>query len=324
MTIRNTFIDFLRGLAIIVMILIHTTSFFPSDKLATSIWNWSQFAVPVFVFCSGYLFFKKQFQHKQYILLYVKKRIPRFLIPYYIFLPFFLLAVFFLNSKLITGKYILQSIFIIGGVDINWLVLLFLYFTFLLPLIVLLYQRYKVGFWFFFLISAGSSIVFLFYHPPVSYKLIMWIPWTTILFFSFWYMRFEQHKKARILLLSGLLLVYIISYYIQTIFHHDLVLRNNKYPPNIYFLSYGMVCIVLLSFILPYFFKNKRVSLILHFFSFYSYQIYFLHYVLLTVFSFQIAKYHLNWVTFSLIVLSTTVLTQLLWNWIRVHLAPRI
>ena len=59
MTQRDQLIDNLRGLAMIVMILTHATAYFPNDIVSFTLWNWSNFAVPIFLFCSVYLFIKK-------------------------------------------------------------------------------------------------------------------------------------------------------------------------------------------------------------------------------------------------------------------------
>jgi len=55
---RDKMIDNLRGMAMLAMIVIHSISYFFSDKLSFLIWDYSQWAVPVFFFCSFYLFFK--------------------------------------------------------------------------------------------------------------------------------------------------------------------------------------------------------------------------------------------------------------------------
>ncbi|MBI3887543.1 acyltransferase family protein [Candidatus Microgenomates bacterium] len=130
---RTQLIDTLRGLAMLVMILTHTTVFFLQDPSANFLWNWSHFAVPIFVFCSVYLFFQKSLYDKIAFWSFVKKRFVRLLIPYYWFLLFFLIILFFTKPETLSIKYLLQSIFVIGGVDINWLVLLFMMITIILP-----------------------------------------------------------------------------------------------------------------------------------------------------------------------------------------------
>src|SRR6266403_5134039 len=97
MTERNQLIDNLRGVSMIVIILTHTTAFFPGDKVAYLLWNWSHFAVPIFLFCSAYLFLKKSDDKPLHFFSYLKKRVVRLLLPYYLFFFFFLIALFFIS-----------------------------------------------------------------------------------------------------------------------------------------------------------------------------------------------------------------------------------
>jgi peptidoglycan/LPS O-acetylase OafA/YrhL len=329
-------IDFLRGLAIIVMIITHTTAFFPHDKIASAIWNWSHFAVPIFIFCSSYLFFKKSSDEASLIssnkpsvtpqingakeskspaiLPYLKKRIIRLLIPYYIFLFFFLLSLLLFTPKILTAKYIVQSIFLIGGTDLNWLVLLFLYIAILLPFIDLFFKRNKVLFWLYFLISFGSTLLLLIYHPSVSYKSYMWVPWSIVPYFTLFYVHFENKPKKLISIYFLLFFLFLITYFLLLSLSHSVILIHNKYPPNIFYLSYGLFILLALSYLLKFFVNNKIVSAVFNFFSVYSYQIFFLHYIILTVFATFITRLSLNWISYTSAVFGVTVILQLLFN----------
>lgn len=317
MAIRNSLIDFLRGLAILAMILIHTTVFFYSDPIAATLWNWSQLAVPIFLFCSAYLFVKKDMQHEIRLFSYFKKRIMRLLIPYYIFLLLFIPLVFVLNQDKVSLQYILESIFLIGGVDINWLILLFLMIAILFPFFQWASQKNRFLFWGFFSISLISSIVFLFWIPPISYKLILWLPWSLIFFFAYWFHKHEQHKKH---LLSAFLFFSVlgIATYFNNIFLGESVMfRENKYPPNLFYLSFGMAGILLLSFLANPLTQNKLVRKSIHFFSIYSYDIYFTHYIILTIFVAFLPQLHWSWWILFLVVLVFSIFVQFLLNSLR-------
>src|SRR5579864_4521172 len=141
---RFSEIDDMRGLAILAMVLIHTNAYFLSDKIAETLWNYSQFAVPVFLFCSSYIFFRNRPTHGVMLpFTYIKKRFMRLLIPYYIFAVIYILVSYFEEPAKITGQYILQSLFLVGGIDINWLILLFLFLTFLMPIFTYLEEKQK-------------------------------------------------------------------------------------------------------------------------------------------------------------------------------------
>jgi peptidoglycan/LPS O-acetylase OafA/YrhL len=307
MTDRDHFIDALRGIAIIVMIMTHVTSFFTSDSIAMWIWNWSHFSVPIFIFCSAYLFFHKNLQKEVNGLSYFRKRFLRLVIPYYIFLFFFIPVLFFLKPNIVTINFILQSIFIIGGVDINWLVLLFIYFACILPFFVVLFQKQKILFWISFLIALFNSFLFLFYVPPISYKFIMWIPWSLMLYFTLIFLHYEKKNKKILIVFFVAVVVLISSYYLRVSAHQSTILIHNKYPPNIFYLSYGISCLMLLSFLFKRFQSKRLIANILRYFSSYSYPLYFIHYLILTVYAVFLPNHLFNWFTFFVAVLITTI-----------------
>lgn len=300
-------IDLLRGIAILAMILIHTTYYFLGDKTALFIWKWSQFAVPVFIFCSAYIFFQNP---KKSNFEYLKKRIYRLLKPYYLFLLFFIPVIYFVNHQVLTPNYIIQSLIIAGGVDISWLVLLFVFLTFIFPLISLSFEKYKFLFWTYSLISFISSIFLIFYKLPFSYKFIFWLPWSVIPIFTLFFVLHEHKKNFLNYLIIGSGLVFTSSYYLEKFVNHNLGMYENKYPPTIYFLAYGifMICIsYILSNLLK---KNKTITRILSFFSMYSYSIFFVHYLLLIILANYRDYFKFNWITFFLSILFITIIIQ--------------
>lgn len=301
----------LRGIATLAMILIHTSYYFLGNPAALFTWKWSQFAVPVFIFCASYLFFQKNKNLTSISFGYFKKRIIRLIYPYIIFLMFFLPLVFLVNPETITGKYITQSILLTGGVSINWLVLLFIYMTIIFPLIAICFNKYKPLFLIYSILSIVSACFFMFYKSPFPNKDIMWLPWSIIPFFTLFFVHNENKKYILIYtsILSGL--IFAISYYVLLINDSNLGMYENKYPPTIYFLSFGILMIALLYLLSKYLIMNKIITKILSFFSLYSYSIYFIHYTSLVVLTEWIKPLKLNWITFSLAVLSITVVIQL-------------
>ncbi len=304
---RDRLIDNLRGLSMIVIIFTHATAFFPNDKFISALWNWSNFAVPIFIFCSVYLFFQKNLDRPMHFLPYLKKRLIRLLPPYYIFLFFFLLLLLIISPKIVTVQYIWQSIFLLGGVDINWLILLFVYITILSSIFIWCLQKSNKLFFLFFLLSFGSSIYLLFHQFSISYKYTMWLPWTVMLYFTWFYIKYE---KQRVWLFVANFLLFIFSLIVLQNQHHDAVLIHNKYPPNLFYLSFGTTILLILTFVDRYIFNNKFIQQTLYFFSKYSYAIFFLHYFILTSFAAFIKQLHFNGTTLFLSVLLTTVILQ--------------
>lgn len=314
MSERNQLIDSLRGFSMIVIIFTHATVFFPSDRFVSALWNWSNFAVPIFIFCSVYLFLKKSDGRPIPFFTYLKKRFLRLLIPYYIFLPFFILVLWLISSDLLSIKYLFQSILVIGGVDINWLVLLFLYLTIMLPFFVWSQKKSPILFWFLFVLSFGSSIFLLFQKIDIPYKYTMWLPWSLMLYFTWFYIKSEQNKKVLLWLFFGCLSVFFVVFALQVFLAHSTILVHNKYPPNLLYISYGTSVLLGLVFLDNYLFRTKVILAIVNFFSRYSYSMYFLHYLVLTFFVAFMEVLGFTWITLFLAVMITTVGLQYFYN----------
>lgn len=296
----------------LVMIVTHTTVFFPHDPIAAPLWNWLHFAVPIFIFCSAYLFFQKHTDSPPHFWHYLQKRFIRLLVPYYLFLMVFLPIVFLIKPETITFKYFLASIFLFAGVDINWLVLLFLMITILLPFIIYTWKHARILFWSFFLLSLGSSVDILFFDTPLPYRVIMWIPWSLILYGTFFYIQREKkHKSMRVPLIFFLILFGIL-YLVQELRGATTIFIHNKYPPNLFYLSYGVFVTIVLTRIMKPIGTFAPIFSILHFFSKNSYQIYFVHYIVLTGIAVSLPNNAWHWTTFTLAVITFTVFLQYL------------
>lgn len=313
-THRSQEIDTLRGISMLAMVLNHTNAYFLSLPLAHFLWNSSQFAVPVFIFCSAYLFFRKQPSFTfSATLNHIRKRVARLLIPYYLFLPVWLLIIYFAQPQKITSSYILQNIFLTGGMDINWFVMLFLYFAILMPFIGYLKERNDFILLIFTLASSGSSFFFLFHTFPYSYKLIMWLPWSLVIFFSLFFVMSERERWFYPVTLVATGLLFILTYAIQVWGHHSLIHYYNKYPPNLYHLSYGLFFITFLFFL-----AKKRVfsfaplQIQLQFLSKYSYPLYFIHYFIIFIITLYFRSIKFGWIDFFF----TVVILSLGAQWI--------
>ena len=302
-------IDVLRGIAVFAMILIHVNYFFISQKIPFILWNYSQFAVPVFIFCSSYLFFKKG--KDSFGFSYFKKRILRLMVPYWIFLVAFIPLVYLFEPKKINLRYIFNSIISTGGVDISWLVLLFIVFTFIFPLIVYLKEKHKIVFVLYSLASFFVPLYLVFFSMKIDYKFIMWLPWSLIAVFSIFFIKFGHKKWFFSSILAGSLVLYLALAFVQVSLGHVLSFVNNKYPPNLYFLAFGFFAITLLFWLAKKGFF-KPVTKIVSFLSLNSYSIYFIHYFILYVC--RIFFKILPWYGLFLLVFISTILVQIFVN----------
>lgn len=310
-------IDMLRGISIISMILIHTTVYFLGNSIAYIGWNWAQFAVQAFIFCSAYIFFQKPFIYSlsSYIS-YVKKRFVRLLLPYYIFLLIYITLAYMGERGKLTSQFILKSFTMVGGIDINWMVLLFLLLTCLFPILHYFHHKRQVAFWITGAISLFSSAAFLYVHPSFSYKWIMWLPWLTMVFFSIIFSRATKSFSLLIFYIIISFLLFFTSREVLTATHSSLRFFDNKYPPNLYILSYGALSISLLYIVSNIGKRWETLHKGVRFFSQYSYSIFFIHYLVIYVLVGFFKHFTFNWVSFFMTVVVISVFLQLALNYI--------
>jgi len=276
---RDTTIDMLRGFSILMIMLTHATSYFLADSVARFLWNASQFSVAVFIFCSFYLFFKKS---PVDTVPYLKKRFVRLFIPYAVFLVFFIPLQFLSERNSMTTVDVLHYFTLsTAGNDLSWLVLLFLQLT-IVGVTIKKIENKKLFFYSLFALSFLSTLAFHFKFQFLNFKFIMWLPWSLIIFFTYYLSRHEVKKEflLKVMIASGVL--FSVLYLLQIGFLHHPNLYDNKYPPNLYHLLYGIFWTCLLIFLEKHgFFNLSFITRVLNFLSRNSYSIYFIHFLIL-------------------------------------------
>ncbi len=222
---------------------------------------------------------------------------------------YFFLLYFFEKNKF-NIEYFLTNIFLYGGIDFNWLVLLFIYLSFLTPVFFWMEKR-KVIFYLVFLLSFLSSIFFIFYNP-INFRLIMWLPWMVLIYFSYFFVK-NENKRFFIFTSLGSLLIFVLSYFLEIKTGHVLSQFANKYPPTIYHLSYGVFWIIILFFlskkgIFRFFYFDK----LLNFLSVNSYSLYFIHALIVHFLVWTKLVWSLGVVWFFVIIFGGSVLVQMI------------
>lgn len=309
-------IDMLRGLSMIVMIFLHTAAYFLSIPLIFLLWDYGEFAVPIFIFCSSYLFFVKKYNISTWkdLLFYIKKRLSRLLVPYYLFAIVYIFLEILKEPSKITPVYIIQNILVTGGISINWLVLLFIFFTLLMPLIYYLFEHRKKLLYLYMLLSVISSFLLMLYRFPFDYRFIMWLPWSLLIVFT---LLVAKNENKKWFFLSGFffwLIVFFTLQYLQIFLHHSLTMYDNKYPPNLYHLSFGIISIIVLYCIAKRgVFSLPGIKKLFSFFSINSYSLFFIHWLviyILTVFF----HFKFNPISFFITVLFLSLIIQIIIN----------
>lgn len=292
----------------IAMILIHVTAWHTSDPLAFRLGDISQFAVQVFIFCSGFLFFlKEQGRETVFSLKYFWKRVTRLLIPYYIFLVFYLPLEIVESPQKKSLNYVFKSLTLTGGPDLNWIVLLFLCLAVLMPFLIFLLRKHRLFFYSYLFIATLSSLAFLGLRVT-GYKIIMWLPWSLMILTSWLFVKFHNRITSAYLAISCTVTTLLLSFYLS-VQNHSLLIIDNKYPPNLYYLLYGVAWISGLWFMLSFMDLKKKRWDIVRFFSVHSYSIFFTHFWIFT-FMRVVLKLDIHWGYLFAIVIASSVLVQ--------------
>lgn len=248
-TERFSYIDLVRATSIVGVMIIHTLSFHLSSPIALFFWNSLQFVVAAFVFSSGYVhahYFEKLISFKS-VFLWYKKRAIRMLMPFYIyfFVHFILFLIFpsifthFGMHKSI--NFIAGSIFLYGGMNTNWLPLLFLEMTILTPIFFFLYRKGMMR-WYITLAIIFLIIHTIFLFPYNTYKLTMWIPWSLIFIVGLFSFIFKSESYKKFFLFASVMggIIFLILFPVWQHLLRSVNFSDNKYPPNLYYLSFAL------------------------------------------------------------------------------------
>ena len=309
---RDQTVDNLRGLAMFGMIVIHASSYYLRDRTTLLLWDNLQWVVPVFFFSSFYLFFLKTKEIKKDDLWpFFKKRFSRLFLPYFVFLAIYFFLVFFFQRNLFNLKFFLANVFLYGGLSFNWITLIFLYFSILLPL-VWYAKRNKIIYWGIFAVSVVSSFYFIF-AKPIPYRVIFWLPWLTYMFFVNFFIKNIGNKKKLFTLAAFSFILFLALRQLEISIGPNLTHDENKYPPTIYHLSFGVFWVVILHWLSEKnIFAFLKFDRLLYFLSINSYPIFFLH--LLAIFIIQWLKLMPpNWPIFFVEIFGLSVITQILY-----------
>lgn len=148
---RNTYFDFLRGVAIIMVIAIHTYHKGEDNIALRQIFN---AAVPLFIAISGFFLSKKQIEQKSHYVQFLKRQIPKVYIPTIVWsLPLFAVSVK-------SGEIVLDNVIrlFICGFSIYYFVAFIIQCYILLPLLKFIEMKfYKGG----VILSCSISIIWI-------------------------------------------------------------------------------------------------------------------------------------------------------------------
>ena len=126
---RNTYFDFLRGLAIMMVVGIHTYTLGKDSTVVRQLLNT---AVPLFVAISGYCLSQKRMENKDDYLFFLKKQFPKVYLPVLVWsLPLYAIALYS-GSSIIKQTILLLSC----GLSIYYFVAFIMMCYVVLPVII--------------------------------------------------------------------------------------------------------------------------------------------------------------------------------------------
>lgn len=274
---RDSTIDLLRVLGTFLVILAHV-------KLPKIISEIRTFDVVLLVFISGMSL--KYSKHKDYFV-YIKKRLKKLLIPAWTTVSIVLLCLFIGDKivgpfSILDWKYVVHSYLLIDGGSIGavWIVKVYLLIALLTPIIDFLERKVHSS-----IILLGSGYLAMIIFSYLSLITTKYIFVQEYIIYAVQYsiialmgLRFVKRKKSGIIIC--LISFFIILY--GVIVTGSFAPSAFKYPPQIYYISYGLLCSVMLYSIMECLKKYKAfdngiiIWLSSHSFSIYIYHIYYL------------------------------------------------
>ena len=331
---RYIYIDILRTIAILGVMLTHSLAVFLGPNNINIFWNYLHFVVVAFVGCSGYvtaLSYEKS-ADKGFLSWYWK-RFVRLYIPYVVYVASFallglLLPVFFRNTGIsYTGNFFLSSFLLIGGFDVGWLTLLFIQLAFITPLLMLLLSNRKALILFLTMIGVFTLVTSFFRIPTMYSRATAWFPWAGIFLLGGLLAKRNSTKTPKSS--GGIFLLAVLSFgawlllrFLLVVLHAPLTLTLHKYPPDMFYLSYGIALTGIMNWAALRYQNYLHVAYSsITFLSKHSYGMFFLHLIILNGITTTVQ--HGSVLFVSLVSIAMTILVTWIWTKITEAIADR-
>lgn len=241
---RDNGIDYLKLIGLTGIILAHVNA--PAWIMMAR-----SFDVPLMILLSSILARRsyKRFGKENNLCRYYFHRIKRLVVPVWLFLFIYFGVCFAIGDPYRGTLYYLYSFgFTRYGIGYVWIILIYLYVMLLIPMIdihypsaktiiviAVLYGLYEISYFLGFSIN-NKLVDSTFYYI---------IPYGVLSYFGYYYTDFTKRTKYLIIVLSSLAFV-IFDLYYYSIYGEFQLVSIAKYPPRLYYLSFGLAC----SFIL--------------------------------------------------------------------------
>ena len=303
---RNLYFDTLRGIAILMVVAIHTFIACEFDNFqsicAISMREIFNVAVPLFLAISGFFIGLKKFESNYQILTFWKKQIPKGYIPTLFWsVPYLTLALYHQQSLL---KNIL--VFLLCGYSIYYFIALIIQCYLLLPFIQKKMLNYAMGG--VILCLSLICVAVISYTSITRFPLIVFagpvIVWVIFFWIGVFLSRSERNYKIGWIFV-GVLISFALML-IETKLRHEATGGGYGIKPSSFIFSFLMILLLLSKRMEQKYVKDNIINKVLTVVGDYSFPIYLIHcFVITIVFHFVTIS---NWIVRWTIVVAITML----------------
>ena len=303
---RNLYFDTLRGIAILMVVAIHTFIACEFDNFqsicAISMREIFNVAVPLFLAISGFFIGLKKFESNYQIITFWKKQIPKVYIPTLFWsVPYLTLALYHQQSLL---KNIL--VFLLCGYSIYYFIALIIQCYLLLPFIQKKMLNYAMGG--VILCLSLICVAVISYTSITRFPLIVFagpvIVWVIFFWIGVFLSRSERNYKIGWIFV-GVLISFALML-IETKLRHEATGGGYGIKPSSFIFSFLMILLLLSKRMEQKYVKDNIINKVLTVVGDYSFPIYLIHcFVITIVFHFVTIS---NWIVRWTIVVAITML----------------
>ena len=303
---RNLYFDNLRGIAILMVVAIHTFIACEFDNFqsicAISMREIFNVAVPLFLAISGFFIGLKKFESNYQILTFWKKQIPKVYIPTLFWsIPYLTLALYHQQSLL---KNIL--VFLLCGYSIYYFIALIIQCYLLLPFIQKKMLNYAMGG--VILCLSLICVAVISYTSITRFPLIVFagpvIVWVIFFWIGVFLSRSERNYKIGWIFV-GVLISFALML-IETKLRHEATGGGYGIKPSSFIFSFFMILLLLSKRMDQKYVRDNIINKVLTVVGDYSFPIYLIHcFVITIVFHFVTIS---NWIVRWTIVVAITML----------------
>lgn len=303
---RNLYFDALRGIAILMVVAIHTFIASEFDNYqsicAISMREICNVAVPLFLAISGFFIGQKNFDNNSQTFKFWRRQIPKVYVPTLFWsIPYFALAVFHQQSLL---KNIL--VFLLCGYSIYYFIALIIQCYLLLPFIQKKMLNYAMGG--VILILSLICVAVISYTSITRFPLIVFagpvIVWLIFFWIGVFLSRSERNYKIGWIFV-GVFISFALML-IETKFRHEATGGGYGIKPSSFIFSFLMILLLFSKRIEHKYVKDNVINKALIVVGDYSFSIYLIHcFVITIVFHFVTIS---NWIVRWTIAVAITML----------------